>query len=266
MSELIKSISIAALLAEYERVKAGIERIHAEYFELHDSVRFCDVNHVAYGSDRYRHNGFLFDGVSSKSSREKSLEQALNRLRAQMWSKLMNESGMKTFMGASEIDKWDEMVREERQMHLLPELNKENIEATFSALHDDKEKLFNRAVVEVFKGLSWEYKTNQPQKFGKRIILNWIRSRNTCDKINDLEKAFHVLEQKEPKDYRQAFGSLLYQANFMQYTPDTHETEYLSAKTFKKGSCHITFKRPDLVERLNKIIAIAYPNALPAAR
>ncbi|MBE0863042.1 DUF4942 domain-containing protein, partial [Escherichia coli] len=33
---------------------------------------------------------------------------------------------------------------------------------------------------------------------------------------------------------------------------------------FKKGSAHITFRKPELVGRLNEIIAKHYPGVLPS--
>ncbi|EEC8946636.1 DUF4942 domain-containing protein, partial [Escherichia coli] len=38
--------------------------------------------------------------------------------------------------------------------------------------------------------------------------------------------------------------------------------EMFSIKYFKKGSVHITFRKPELVDRLNDIIARHYPEAL----
>jgi hypothetical protein len=44
------------------------------------------------------------------------------------------------------------------------------------------------------------------------------------------------------------------------------ETPYFSLRWFGNGNGHVTFTRPDLVERLNGILARHQPNALPAAR
>lgn len=44
------------------------------------------------------------------------------------------------------------------------------------------------------------------------------------------------------------------------------ETDYLLIRCFKNNNGHITFKRPDLVEKMNKIIAKHYPGALPAPK
>ena len=40
----------------------------------------------------------------------------------------------------------------------------------------------------------------------------------------------------------------------------------LDIRTFKNGNGHVTFTRPDLVERMNLIIAKHYPGALPAPK
>ncbi|MCR6679429.1 DUF4942 domain-containing protein, partial [Escherichia marmotae] len=43
---------------------------------------------------------------------------------------------------------------------------------------------------------------------------------------------------------------------------DCYEDEMFSIIYFKKGSAHITFRKPQLVDRLNDIIARHYPEAL----
>ncbi|OUK90088.1 hypothetical protein BZL69_25200 [Escherichia coli] len=40
--------------------------------------------------------------------------------------------------------------------------------------------------------------------------------------------------------------------------------EMFSIRYFKKGSAHITFRKPELVDRLNDIIAKHYPGQLSA--
>lgn len=45
---------------------------------------------------------------------------------------------------------------------------------------------------------------------------------------------------------------------------NVYEDEFLSIRYFQKGSGHITFKRSDLVEKMNEIIAKHYPGMLAA--
>ncbi|EFH2976473.1 DUF4942 domain-containing protein, partial [Escherichia coli] len=42
-----------------------------------------------------------------------------------------------------------------------------------------------------------------------------------------------------------------------------YEGEYFTIRAFLKGTVHIMFRRPDLVDRLNDIIARHFPEALP---
>ncbi|ELZ8657404.1 DUF4942 domain-containing protein [Salmonella enterica] len=49
-----------------------------------------------------------------------------------------------------------------------------NILSTFEQLHHNKQDVFERGIINVFKGLSWDYKTNNPCCFGKRIIVNGL--------------------------------------------------------------------------------------------
>ncbi|PZY94440.1 DUF4942 domain-containing protein, partial [Escherichia coli] len=43
---------------------------------------------------------------------------------------------------------------------------------------------------------------------------------------------------------------------------ESYEDEMFSIRYFKKGSAHITFRKPELVDRLNDIIAKHYPDML----
>lgn len=45
---------------------------------------------------------------------------------------------------------------------------------------------------------------------------------------------------------------------------ESYEDEMFSIRYFKKGSAHITFRKPELVDRLNDIIAKRYPGQLSA--
>lgn len=44
------------------------------------------------------------------------------------------------------------------------------------------------------------------------------------------------------------------------------ENEYLQIRVYKNGNGHVTFKRPELVDRMNLIIAKHFPGALPAPK
>ena len=43
---------------------------------------------------------------------------------------------------------------------------------------------------------------------------------------------------------------------------DAYEDNYFSIRYFQKGTAHLTFKRPNLVDKLNDIIVKHYPGML----
>ena len=43
-----------------------------------------------------------------------------------------------------------------------------------------------------------------------------------------------------------------------------YEDEFFSMRYFQKGTGHLAFKRPDLIEKMNDIIAKYYPGMLAA--
>ncbi|EMN0194309.1 TPA: DUF4942 domain-containing protein [Citrobacter freundii] len=57
-----------------------------------------------------------------------------------------------------------------------------------------------------------------------------------------------------------AAGELL--SGFITFTVITMKTKYLQLSYFQKRTAQITFKRPELVDRLNEIIARHYPGML----
>lgn len=45
---------------------------------------------------------------------------------------------------------------------------------------------------------------------------------------------------------------------------DVYEDDFFSIRYFQKGTAHITFKRYDLIEKMNDIVANRYPGMLAA--
>jgi hypothetical protein len=192
------------------------------------------------------------------------------------WQYLMHESGLRTFMDAEARKKWDQAVSEGD----IPEFNEGNVRSTFTMLHDARGEMFERGVIACFKGLAWDYKTNLPQKFGKRIVIRFLRysvssnqwgasslgsvNYGSTDRLDDLARVFHVLDGKPEPDVRQGWYKRLSAVNRTS-DPDAAD-DYMTVRSFRNGNGHVTFKRPDLVDRMNKIIARHYPGALPAPK
>lgn len=185
---------------------------------------------------------------------------------AAAWQYLMHQSGLRSLMDAKARDTWDKSI----SAGDVPEFTDSNVRSTFTMLHDSRGEMFERGVVAVFKGLAWCYKTNLPQKFGKRIVmtsLNGYHSFQRCNELDDLMRVLHVLDGKPEPDHRGGISAMLRAAG-LDYSRRTGvaENAYLSIRCFKNGNGHVTFKRPDLVNKMNLIIAKHYPGALPAPK
>ena len=135
-------------------------------------------------------------------------------------------------------------------------------------------EVFERGVINVFRGLNRNYKTNSPCKFGSKIIVNnlvrWDRwgfhliSGMQADRLADLERMLHLLSGKPIPDNRGNITINLDDHIRSVQGKERYEDEMFIIKYFKKGSAHITFKRLELIDRINDIIARHFPSVLSA--
>ncbi|HIH4877909.1 TPA: DUF4942 domain-containing protein [Citrobacter braakii] len=185
-----------------------------------------------------------------------------------IWRDLMQRSGMLSLMDAQARDEWYKSLEKDD----IPTISDANILSTFKQLHLNKGEVFERGVINVFKGLSWDYKSNSPCKFGKKVIVNglvkcdrWGFSLNwgwQRDRLADLERMLMLLDGKPVPDSRADVTRRLSDHIHENRHSTCYEDEMFTIKYFQKGTAHITFKRQELVDKLNDIIARHYPGTL----
>jgi hypothetical protein len=282
-SELVPSVSIANMVNQRA---ALMDRLMQACGLIQEAAEIAESSHlgmprVTVSREYSRHAGEIQIAAARvrtdtagrawdvEASPQKDLERTLRLgIDAAAWQYLMHESGLRSLMDAKAREKWDKAIAEGD----IPELTDANIRSTFSMLHDSRGEMFERGVVACFKSLAWCYKTNLPQKFGKRIVMTYLTgysSYSKCNELDDLMRVFHVLDGKPEPDHRGGISAMLSAAGLNSWYPrkiGTCENDYLSIRTFKNGNGHVTFKRPDLVDRMNLIIAKHYPGALPAPK
>ncbi len=83
-----------------------------------------------------------------------------------------------------------------------------------------------------------------------------------ADRLADLERMLHLFSGKPIPDNRENITIRLDDHIHSVQGKACYEDEMFSIRYFKKGSAHITFRKPELVDRLNDIIAKYYPNVL----
>ena len=217
-----------------------------------------------WGVRQYRYDCLLMEKPESAM---KAITRNIDR---SIWKDLMNKSGMLALMDAQVRDEWYNSLEKDD----IPTVSEENILSTFKQLHQSKGDVFERGAINVFKGLSWDYKSNSPCKFGKKIIvtglvkydrwgfgLSWGWQR---DRLADLERMLMILDGKPVPDNRADVTRRLGDHIHENRHSNRYEDEMFTIKYFQKGTAHITMKRPDLVDKLNDIIAKHYPGMLDA--
>jgi len=199
---------------------------------------------------------------------EKAMPAITRNIDRILWRDLMLKSGMLSLMDAQARDQWHQNLEDGD----LPAISEANILSTFEQLHQSKVEVFERGIINVFKGLSWDYKTNSPCSFGKKIIINNLVTHNRWgfsltwgykrDQLADLERMLYLLDGKAIPDNLGDISINL--MNHIRDNPgkDVYEDAYFSIRYFQKGTAHLKFKRLELVEKMNDIIARHYPGML----
>lgn len=201
---------------------------------------------------------------------DKALSAVTRNIDCSIWRDLMLKSGMMALMDAQARDQWYKNLEEGD----LPAISEANILSTFEQLHRNKMDVFERGIINVFKGLSWDYKTNSPCSFSKKIIVNNLVSHNRWgfslnwgwrrDQLADLERMLFLLDGKPIPDNRGDVTIRLMDHIRDNPSKDIYEDDFFSIRYFQKGTAHITFKRCDLTEKMNDIVAKHYPGMLAA--
>lgn len=207
------------------------------------------------------------------ATREAALKRSVFRYADRdIWTRLMNDTGMFTLMSEAQRKEWDVQLYSDN----CPEITLDNVIATFRQLNASKGETFEQGVIDVFRNLSWDYKTHNPCLLGKRIIIDGVLDNHrglyfsvrtyAQNRIDDLARPFWILDGKNVPDNRISEGANL--SAFISQggaasVGEVFTCEYFTVRAYKKGSAHITFTRPDLVDRINDIIARHYPGALP---
>ncbi|MHC1245220.1 DUF4942 domain-containing protein, partial [Escherichia coli] len=82
-----------------------------------------------------------------------------------IWDRLMADTGMYTFMSSCQRDEWNSQLMSDT----CPEITLDNVLATFRHLNASKMQTFEQGLIDVWRKLSWDYRTNNPCRLGKKI-------------------------------------------------------------------------------------------------
>lgn len=263
-TELINSTNIKRIVTGRDAALAKIEQVIQQLIAISQLTADIGGGNAA---DWAMKQGHRYDCWLMEKP-EKAMPAITRNIDRSLWRELMLKSGMLSLMDAQARDQWHQNLEDGD----LPAISEANILSTFEQLHQSKTEVFERGIINVFKGLSWDYKTNSPCFFGKKIIINNLVTHNRWgfsltwgykrDQLADLERMLYLLDGKAIPDNRGDISINL--MNHIRENPgkDVYEDMYFSIRYFQRGTAHLKFKRPELVEKMNDIIARHYPGML----
>lgn len=268
--EIIPSISIEALLrrrdAAVERALQAIELLRdGEAIAAEGGFGFVDITMAKHYSNTVQHR---LCGHYADHDTDTVLRREIDR---GCWTMLMEQSGLRSVMNAETRQRWDAQLAGDD----VPPLTWDNIKATFGELHARRGQMLEDGVIAVFKSLSWDYKTNHPSYLGRRLILKYVTSASyrigrfgpvnhrMTDQLDDLPRVISVLHGKPEADHRTGWYHLVSEATRGN---GIAENDTLQVRLYGNGNGHLLFKDEAAVDRLNRIIARRFPDALPASR
>ncbi|VDC34038.1 DUF4942 domain-containing protein [Pseudogemmobacter humi] len=257
-----------AALKTYE---AGAAQLVAGFATIQEARKLAGIAHGGHGfyRDSTKESAHLDRLGGRDFDAEVSLAAVRRTLDAAIWTRLLEQTGLRNMMDKQERDEFDRALRGDD----VPEATLETITATFQRLCGEAELIFQRGLARAFSSLDRRFKSHDGFKIGARVIIDrlmsvesghWHYGGSMEGTFIDLERIFAILDGRQP-----APGTLrrAIEADRPGWGPKQSETatRYFKVRVFKNGNAHLWFERPDLVAKVNATLAEYYGEALPDA-
>ena len=273
--QLIPAISIEALLAARDAAQSAFETSRRLLNEAHEVLARFGVGLPAVKVS------FPSGDAAPLTSPDyvTSIQQEIDR---HVWVRLFELTHIDTIMDhKTRGELFDRLQRTRYRSHVdtdLPELTRENIEATIRSIHDQQEEFFERGIEAVYRSLSWEHKTNEPARIGERLVVNgafsqWPRalqgdtvSLGRHESLHDLERVLCLLDGQAPPIHGRGLrwlGAIPYGQWIDVPSPEADGQMLMRVKVFRKGTTHVHILDPKLVDEMNLRMARRFPGAIP---
>ena len=195
-----------------------------------------------------------------------NVERAVASLDATLWSRAMEMTDVMDCMPETRRHEWHEQI----QKHKTPEFVPDNVLPTFEFLLGNRAKFLAEKVDGLFRNLSRAHVTNQPEGFGKRMILQYVISdggsysdHTKVGYIHDLRSViarFMGRDDPQHEDTRVAIARATECAG-QWITLDGGALRLRVYRGVRTGHLEV---HPDMAWRLNAILASLHPAAIPS--
>lgn len=203
-----------------------------------------------------------------------AVEGAVAQLNASFWNRALRMTDVIDYMPQKRRDEWFEQIRNplgrtknrhssEKELPPLPEFEEATVRSTLGHLLASRAKFLAERVDGIFQALSRQHVTNQPQGFGKRMIIQNVFSYQTHGHINDLRCVIaKFMGRDEPK--HGATDPVIKAAKRQNGEWMSVDGGSLRVRVYGGvGTAHLEV-HPEMAWRLNAILASMHPLAIPA--
>lgn len=238
---------VDSLIGQYKQMRANVENV-AAFISGGDNA--AAISYFLSGNqDKHTRFtpavGVIFNPVGAIAS-----------LNAAYWQKAMQLTDVYDYMPAKRREEWNEQIREMK----TPEFEEDTVRSTLMDLLASRHKFFGERVDGIFRNLSGEHVTNQPQGFRKRMIIYVDHKK---EYITDLRQVVAKFMGRDDEPNWQSTDQLLKAANRQSGQWMTIDGGAMRIRTYLKGTAHFEVN-PDMAWKLNCILASMYPAAIPA--
>jgi len=203
-----------------------------------------------------------------EGSPRNSYQHTVSEIDARLWRDAFDKTNFLLLMDEEAKRRFFEDVEKK-----APPFTMENIRSTFLTLSQEADAMFVRGLVNVFRRLSKDHRTNtnSPFKVNDRAILPYMVSLRfrgglevnyrSSERLNDLDRVFKVLAgaRHQPRVLEHAINAVFVVDN-------RYEDDFYEIRGFRNGNMHLRFKRADLLEKANRLIGEYYDgNALASS-
>lgn len=250
---------IKLIINEYNNEKNGIETVVRTVLSTQVMI---DAYLMYFEKDRYNIN-------PKKISDLFDLEYAIKKLNAKYWNKLIVDSKLIDVFPTSKRNEWNENIAN----LTTPDFEESIVRDTYSKLASERWKYFSDKIDDIFRNLSKTHLTNSPEGFNKRMILNYCFdtnyryyfNHNAVSLIHDLRCVlFKFYGLKDDLSYNSTNKFLNYLLNNVKSGEwFLSDGGLFKIRWYLKGTVHIEIN-PDVSWKLNKVLSLKYPQAIPA--
>ena len=214
--------------------------------------------------------GYFEDAARRKDHRAGStpsfnLEQGVAALNAHYWQQSLNLTDVLDFMPSKRREEWFSQI----QKMETPDFEESTVRATLRELLAARMDFLAEKVDGIFRALSKTHITNQPEGFGKRMILTGVTDswgsygRQQTGHINDLRQVIAKFMGRDEPDWNASNRVVeIARRDFRgEWVPV--DGGALRVRCYMNGNAHLEV-HPDMAWRLNEILHHLYPAAIPS--